>query len=72
MRYSNRSERQLRERAITGLMDLADAGQRTVEIRQVLGWLGVEWREPRAQNTPGTILPGADPMTGCKPVTPGG
>lgn len=55
-----------RERAITALIALADTGQRQVEIRKVLGWLGVEWRDgPVSMPAP---PPGADPITGCAPV----
>jgi hypothetical protein len=66
MRYSTAARQ--RERAIAGLTDLADSGQRTVEIRQVLAWLGVGWGEPRPGNAPGTTIPGTDPLTGCAPV----
>lgn len=69
MRYASKEDRRLRERAITGLTDLADAGQRTVEIRQVLRWLGVEWRDPAGPAQP-VLAPGADPLTGCAPVVP--
>lgn len=52
---------------IARLGALADTGRQLVEIRTVMEWLGVTWREPTqpaARNEPGT-----DPMTGCKPVT---
>lgn len=55
-----------RERAITALIALADTGQRQVEIRKVLGWLGVEWRETTSMPRPPA---GVDPITGCAPVT---
>jgi hypothetical protein len=66
MRYNTAAKQ--RERAVTGLTDLADAGQRTVEIRQVLAWLGVGWGEPAATAPDRQQAPGTDPLTGCAPV----
>ena len=67
MRYSSRKPQQQVDRAIDALTALADTGVRHVEIRRVLAWLGVAWEEPEPGGQP--PVPGADPMTGCAPVT---
>lgn len=59
-------ELRMLETARTELIALADSGRRLVEIRDVMGWLGVTWREDTPQNTQ---EPGSDPLTGCRPVT---
>lgn len=60
-------EQQMIGQARAELIALADAGRRLVEIRDVMGWLGVTWRE----DTPPSMQPepGSDPLTGCRPVT---
>jgi hypothetical protein len=67
MRRGKGSDKQLVDRAVTALIALADAGETRVEIRKVMGWLGVIWQEPEDQ--PAVPPPGADPLTGCRPVT---
>lgn len=71
MRYATAAVRE-REQLITRLTGLADTGQRTVEIRTVLSWLGVEWREPESAGPAKQVPPGVDPLTGCAPVVRGG
>ena len=56
--------------AISYLGALADQGQQTITVRKAMELLGVTWNEPpEARLAP---PPDVDPITGCKPVTPGG
>lgn len=53
--------------AISYLGALADQGQETITVRKAMELLGVTWQEPQTETS--ALPPGADPLTGCKPVT---
>jgi hypothetical protein len=68
VRLTRRSdEAETLSHAISYLGALADQGQETITIRKAMELLGVTWRE----EVPGRPAPppGADPITGCAPVT---
>lgn len=67
MRYGSRADRQTIETVVGKLTAIADTGTETVPVLSVLRWLGVQVSEPAGPARP-RPEPGADPVTGCRPV----